>query len=81
MCRFVIVTIVLVIDALAFNPAVGKAIESGPARENSIALSKVLATIPFEVIDNRIFLPVRLNGTGPYYFILDSGGSTWLPVR
>lgn len=31
------------------------------------------ATIPFDVVDNRIFVDVRLNGKGPFRFIFDSG--------
>lgn len=33
-------------------------------------------TIPFELYDNFIFLPVRINGTGPRSFMLDTGAST-----
>src|SRR5947209_10284588 len=29
--------------------------------------------LPFELIDNRVFVPVQLNGKGPFYFILDTG--------
>ena len=30
-------------------------------------------TLPFELIDNRVFVEVYLNGKGPYHFILDTG--------
>lgn len=30
-------------------------------------------TLPFELIDNRVFVEVFLNGHGPYKFILDTG--------
>jgi hypothetical protein len=30
-------------------------------------------TLPFKVIDNRVFVDVRLNGKGPFQFILDTG--------
>ena len=29
--------------------------------------------IPFKLLDNRVFLPVSINGHGPYAFILDTG--------
>src|SRR4029077_17883180 len=29
--------------------------------------------LPFELIDNRVFVEVRLNGRGPFHFILDTG--------
>lgn len=32
-------------------------------------------TLPFELIDNRVFVNVQLNGRGPYHFILDTGAS------
>jgi predicted aspartyl protease len=33
-------------------------------------------TVPFELYDNFIFLPVRINGAGPRSFMLDTGAST-----
>lgn len=33
--------------------------------------------VPFQFIDNRIFIPVSLNGQGPYSFVLDTGSSDW----
>ena len=32
-------------------------------------------TLPFELIDNRVFIKVRRNGHGPYHFILDTGAT------
>jgi PDZ domain/Aspartyl protease len=31
-------------------------------------------TVPLEIVNNHIYLQVRLNGRGPYRFVLDSGG-------
>lgn len=31
-------------------------------------------SIPFRLVDNRIFVDVKLNGKGPFSFILDTGG-------
>ena len=31
--------------------------------------------IPFEFYGNRIYLPVKVNGSGPFRFILDTGAS------
>ena len=39
----------------------------------SIAGGKTVSTLPFELIDNRVFVEVRLNGHGPFHFILDTG--------
>src|SRR5256885_14866730 len=32
-----------------------------------------LAAIPFELNSNKIYIPVNVNGKGPYSFILDTG--------
>ena len=37
------------------------------------AASKVETTIPFDLIDNRIIINVRLDGRGPFRFIFDTG--------
>jgi hypothetical protein len=34
---------------------------------------KTTSTMPFDYIDNRVFVDVRLNGQGPFHFILDTG--------
>ena len=39
----------------------------------SIADGKTTTTLPFELIDNRIFVEEQLDGRGPFYFILDTG--------
>jgi hypothetical protein len=31
-------------------------------------------TLPFDLVDNRVFVDVSVNGKGPYKFILDTGG-------
>jgi membrane-associated protease RseP (regulator of RpoE activity) len=38
-------------------------------------------TIPFELVDNRIFVGVWLEGRGPFKFILDTGGGAALSVE
>jgi hypothetical protein len=39
----------------------------------SIADGKTTTQLPFELIDNRVFVEVQLNGRGPFHFILDTG--------
>jgi len=41
----------------------------------SIAGNKSSTTLPFELIDNRVFVEVHLNGRGPFHFILDTGAN------
>jgi hypothetical protein len=38
-------------------------------------------TMPFELVDNRIFVPVMLEGKGPFRFILDTGGYGGISVE
>jgi hypothetical protein len=33
------------------------------------------ASVPFELIDNHVYLDVMLNGKGPYRFVFDTGGA------
>ena len=37
-------------------------------------------TLPFQLIDNRIFVPVTVEGRGPYQFIFDTGGRNVLDL-
>jgi hypothetical protein len=51
-----------------------------PAHSQSQTTSKfriigaqTTTTLPFEMIDNRVFVDVQINGKGPFHFILDTG--------
>src|SRR5579862_326389 len=39
------------------------------------AASKPIAVVPFELYHNRVYLPVRVNGSEPYTMILDTGAA------
>jgi hypothetical protein len=41
--------------------------------DSSIAGGKDAFTLPFEFVDNRVFIEVSLDGQGPLNFILDTG--------
>lgn len=58
-----------------------RAAQSPPADDASVAGDSTAVTLPFELIDNRIFMDVRVNGRGPYRFILDSGSGNLLNMR
>ncbi|HKD02635.1 MAG TPA: aspartyl protease family protein [Terriglobales bacterium] len=45
------------------------------AKVSIAAGSKTSTTLPFELIDNRVFVEVHLNGRGPFHFILDTGAN------
>lgn len=54
-------------------------VASTAARASTIELTDGnSATVPFTLIDNRIFVPVSINGSKPYQFVFDTGGSNIL---
>jgi hypothetical protein len=46
----------------------------------SIADGKTTTKLPFELIDNRVFVEVKLNGRGPFHCILDTGNGDFAIV-
>jgi hypothetical protein len=40
-----------------------------------LAAAPAESSVPFRLVDNRVFADVTLNGQGPFHFILDTGGS------
>lgn len=66
--RYKILFLVLLVIAVA-RPAQTAAIDLAGGKP---------ATIPFTLIDNRIFVPVTINGRGPFQFIFDTGGANIL---
>ena len=46
-----------------------------PAKFSIAAGRKTSTTLPFDLIDNRVFVEVHLNGRGPFHFILDTGAN------
>jgi len=52
-----------------------QAVREGDLRSKNSAITsdKSSFTLPFETVDNRVFIEVRLNGQGPFHFILDTG--------
>jgi len=51
------------------------------AKENAAAPSQTLATIPFEMYFNEIFVQVRVNNSEPMWFVVDSGAGGWIVDR
>jgi hypothetical protein len=47
----------------------------------SMAGGKTTSTLPFERVDNRVFVEVRLNDRGPFHFILDTGAGGFSLAR
>ena len=51
------------------------------ANANAAARSQTLATIPFEMYFNEIFVQVRVNNSEPMWFVVDSGAGGWIVDR
>jgi hypothetical protein len=48
---------------------------------HSTPSNQSLATIPFELYFNEIYVPVRVNGSEPLWFVVDSGAGGWIVDR
>src|SRR3954470_18910659 len=46
-----------------------------PASSFKIDGGRTSFTMPFRLVDNRVFIDVKVNGQGPFHFILDTGAS------
>ena len=69
---------VLELDSIQFNElpdAAQFAIPAPPVRDFGFANGASSVTVPFELINNHIYLPVKLNGRGPYRLLCDTGGA------
>ena len=51
------------------------AVPPPPASDFAIAGGKTSTTVPFELVNNHIYLDVKLNGHGPYRLLCDTGGA------
>jgi hypothetical protein len=51
------------------------------SQAHSAASSQSLATIPFELYGNQIFVRARVNNSGPFWFVVDSGAGGWIVDR
>lgn len=68
------------VAATAPRPAARQPVAE-PTEEALINGDSSAVTLPFQLIDNRIFLEVRVNDGGPFRFILDSGSGNLLEMR
>src|SRR3954469_13605104 len=48
---------------------------STPAASFKVDSGRESFTVPFRLVDNRVFIDVKVNGQGPFHFILDTGAS------
>lgn len=74
----------LVLTHARFGPARPLAVYSRPKGEprgGSIEGGLKSVTLPFRLLNNHIYVQARVNGKGPYTFIVDTGGHTLLSPR
>jgi hypothetical protein len=66
------------------NPAEAQTAQAGrqvASEARSAPFGPSLAAIPFELYGNQIFVRVRVNGSGPFWFVVDSGAGGWIVDR
>jgi len=64
------------VESVAINPTIDAArfaMPAPPAADFAIAGGSS-ATLPFELLNNHIYVQVKVNGKGPYRFLCDTGG-------
>jgi hypothetical protein len=65
------------VDSIAFEdtaPAQAYAPPAPPKRDFGFLGGQNSATVPFKLINNHMYVAVKLNGHGPYEFLFDTGG-------
>ncbi|MBV8579381.1 MAG: aspartyl protease family protein [Candidatus Eremiobacteraeota bacterium] len=60
--------------AVVDDPGAAVALRRPNAQVSDFALPSGTTTIPFELVDGHVVLPVTINGKGPFQFIFDTGG-------
>jgi hypothetical protein len=69
----------LTLESLTIGPArplTAYARPAAPPTGGEIAGGAASVTLPFRLLNNHIYVEARLNGEGPFTFIVDSGGHT-----
>ncbi|HKS53633.1 MAG TPA: aspartyl protease family protein [Steroidobacteraceae bacterium] len=65
----------------AARPASAYARPTARAPGGELVDGAVTDTIPFRLLNNHVYIEARVNGKGPYTFIVDTGGHTLLSPR
>lgn len=66
------------IDTVDFNEPVEDAafkLPAPPSPDFAFSGGKTSTTVPFELLNNHIYVEVKLNGKGPYRLMCDTGGA------
>jgi hypothetical protein len=68
----------IALEALEFNAPIEPAkfaMPGPPVRDFGFANNATSTTVPFDLINNHIYVQVKLNGRGPYRLLCDTGGA------
>jgi hypothetical protein len=66
------------VESVEFNVPVEDSafkLPAPPPPDFALAGGKTSTTVPFELVNNHIYVDVRLNGKGPYRLMCDTGGA------
>lgn len=61
--------------ALACSGASGAPLQAGACAVGEIPAEEAVARVPFDLVDGRIYVQVRVDGRGPFRFAVDTGAS------
>jgi hypothetical protein len=63
------------------DPAAEAALRRPTMRIDDVDLPGGTTSIPFELVDNHVDLPVTINGKGPFHFLFDTGGGNLIDTE
>ena len=69
---------IVTVESVEFNQPVDEAkfaIPAPPPPDYVFAGGKTSTTVPFELLNNHIYVQVKLNGKGPFRLLCDTGGA------
>ena len=69
------VTVFTVTSAVANDPGAAAGLRRPVEHVTDFTLPSGTTTIPFELVDNHVALPVMIDGKGPFHFLFDTGGA------
>src|SRR2546428_9317447 len=67
-----------------FGPSSSRATYARPTGKPSrgyMESGQTSVTLPFRLLNNHVYIEAKVNGKGPYTFIVDTGGHTLLSPR
>ncbi len=67
-------------SAVANDPGAAAGLRRPAEHVTDFTLPSGTTTIPFELVDNHVALPVTIDGKGPFRFLFDTGGQNIIDV-